>query len=103
MNNEELKLHAKNIRKNIIREVSNAKCGHPGGALGAADILTILFMDVMDMTKENAGSKDRDRFVLSKGHSSPLLYGCWLKWASFRKKSCSHSGRSTAVFRDIRI
>ena len=74
MNNEELMLHARNVRKNIIREVSNAKCGHPGGALGAADILTLLFFEVMDMTKENAGSKDRDRFVLSKGHSSPLLY-----------------------------
>lgn len=74
MNNEELRLHARNIRKNIIREVSNAKCGHPGGALGAADILTILYMEVLDINKENAGTIDRDRFVLSKGHSSPLLY-----------------------------
>ncbi len=74
MNNEELKLHAKNVRRNIIRQVSNAKCGHPGGSLGAADILTELFFEVMDITPENASSKDRDRFVLSKGHNSPLLY-----------------------------
>ena len=74
MNNEELKLHARNVRKNIIRQVSNAKCGHPGGSLGAADILTLLYMEVMDVTPENARSIDRDRFVLSKGHNSPLLY-----------------------------
>lgn len=66
--------HAKNIRKNIIKEVSNAQSGHPGGSLGAADILTVLYFDVMDFTKENAHSLDRDRFVLSKGHASPLLY-----------------------------
>lgn len=79
MNNEELTLHARNIRRNIIRQVSNAKSGHPGGSLGAADILTLLFFEVMDITPENATREtleipDRDRFVLSKGHTSPLLY-----------------------------
>ena len=69
-----LKKHAKNIRINIIKEVSSAQSGHPGGSLGAADILTVLYFDIMDFTKENAGSQDRDRFVLSKGHASPLLY-----------------------------
>lgn len=69
-----MKNHAKNIRINIIKEVSNAQSGHPGGSLGAADILTVLYFDVMDFTKENAKSLDRDRFVLSKGHASPLLY-----------------------------
>ncbi len=74
MNTESLMKHAKNIRKNIIKQVSNAKSGHPGGSLGAADILTVLYFNVMDITKENAHSLDRDRFVLSKGHASPLLY-----------------------------
>ncbi|MBR2675485.1 MAG: transketolase [Solobacterium sp.] len=74
MNNSELELHARNIRRNIIRQVSNAKCGHPGGSLGAADILTLLFLEIMDITAENANSINRDRFVLSKGHTSPLLY-----------------------------
>ena len=79
MNNEELKFHARNIRRNIIRQVSNAKSGHPGGSLGAADILTLLFFEIMDITPENATREtveipDRDRFVLSKGHTSPLLY-----------------------------
>ncbi len=74
MNNEELKQHARNIRRNIIKEVYNAQSGHPGGSLGAADILTELYFEVMDITPENAGTRDRDRFVLSKGHVSPLLY-----------------------------
>lgn len=74
MDIEALKQHAKNIRINIIKEVSNAQSGHPGGSLGAADILTVLYFEVMDFTKENARSLDRDRFVLSKGHASPLLY-----------------------------
>lgn len=69
-----LRKHAKNIRINIIKEVSNAQSGHPGGSLGAADILTYLYFEVMDITAENADSLDRDRFVLSKGHASPLLY-----------------------------
>jgi len=71
---EDLKLHAKNIRKNILRQVYTAQSGHPGGSLGATDILTVLYFDVMDINKEDAGGIDRDRFVLSKGHVSPLLY-----------------------------
>ena len=71
---EELLEHARNIRKNIIRQVHNAKSGHLGGSLSAADIVTILFFEVMDITPENAASIERDRFVLSKGHVSPLLY-----------------------------
>ena len=74
MNNEELKQHARNIRKNIVKEIANAQSGHPGGSLGAADIVTYLYFEEMDITPENAGTIDRDRFVLSKGHTSPLLY-----------------------------
>lgn len=75
MDIEELKSHARKIRIDIIKEVSNANSGHPGGSLSATDILTVLYFEVMDFTKENAGSIDRDRFVLSKGHASPALYG----------------------------
>ena len=74
MNNQELKLRAKNIRKDFLNEVYSAQAGHPGGSLGAADIATILYFEVMDITPQNAGGIDRDRFVLSKGHASPLLY-----------------------------
>lgn len=74
MTNEKLKVHANNIRKNIITEVYSAKSGHPGGSLSAADILTELYFEQMDINKENVNTIDRDRFVLSKGHASPLLY-----------------------------
>lgn len=71
---EELMQHATNIRKNIIKMVTNAKSGHPGGSLSSADILTTLYFNVMDIHSDNVNSLDRDRFVLSKGHASPLLY-----------------------------
>ncbi|NLC97272.1 MAG: transketolase [Erysipelotrichaceae bacterium] len=71
---EELKGHIKNIRKNILKMVANANSGHPGGSLSAADILGVLFFEVMDINKDNAGGVDRDRFVLSKGHATPVLY-----------------------------
>lgn len=74
MNNQELQKHATEIRKNIIRMVTKAKSGHPGGSLSAADLLTVLYFDVMDINKDNVNSTNRDRFVLSKGHASPLLY-----------------------------
>ncbi len=74
MDNVELKRRAANVRKNILRETANAKSGHPGGSLSATDILMVLYFNVMDITPENAGSIDRDRFVLSKGHASPALY-----------------------------
>ena len=66
--------HAKHIRENIVTMVSNANSGHPGGSLSAADILSVLYFEVMDITEENVNSTKRDRFVLSKGHASPLLY-----------------------------
>lgn len=69
-----LQMKATNIRKNIVKMVSEAKSGHPGGSLSAADLMSVLYFDVMDVTVENASSIDRDRFVLSKGHASPLLY-----------------------------
>ncbi|MCI6271897.1 MAG: transketolase [Erysipelotrichaceae bacterium] len=71
---KDLNLHIKNIRKNIVKMVANAKSGHPGGSLGAADIMGVLFFEVMDINKDNAKGVDRDRFVLSKGHASPVLY-----------------------------
>ena len=75
MTNEELKVHANNIRKNILTEVYSANSGHPGGSLSGADILTEIYFEQMDINKENIDSIDRDRFVLSKGHASPLFYG----------------------------
>ena len=70
----ELIKHAKNIRRNIVKMVYEAKSGHPGGSLGAADIMTYLYFKEMNINKDNVSSTDRDRFVLSKGHTSPALY-----------------------------
>ncbi len=77
MNNKttELKLSAANIRKLILEAVHSAKSGHPGGSLSAADIMTYLYMSEMNVDPKNPKDPDRDRFVLSKGHASPALYG----------------------------
>ena len=70
----ELEQHALNIRKNILTMVYTAQSGHPGGSLSAADILTSLYFEEMDINKDNVASRDRDRFVLSKGHITPGYY-----------------------------
>ena len=70
-----LEKHALNVRRNIIDMVYAAGSGHIGGSLSATDILTYLYFEVMDIDETNVDSNKRDRFVLSKGHASPLLYG----------------------------
>ena len=69
-----LKKHATNVRRNILKMVTNAQSGHIGGSLSSADIITYLYFNVMDINEDNVKGIDRDRFVLSKGHASPLLY-----------------------------
>lgn len=70
-----LEEHALNVRRNIIKMVYAAGSGHIGGSLSSADILTYLYFEAMDIDETNVDSTNRDRFVLSKGHASPLLYG----------------------------
>lgn len=74
-NTTALKLSAANIRKMVLEAVNSAKSGHPGGSLSATDILTYLYMSEMNVDPKNPKDPDRDRFVLSKGHASPALYG----------------------------
>ena len=74
-NIEELEKIAKQIRIDIINEVYYGKSGHPGGSLSCTDILTVLYFNQMNIDPKNPKSEDRDRFVLSKGHCSPALYG----------------------------
>ena len=69
-----IKEYAINIRKNIIEMVTEAKSGHVGGSLSAADILTYLYFEEMNINEDNLNSKERDYFVLSKGHAAPVLY-----------------------------
>ena len=72
---QELKRTANQVRRNIITEVYYAKAGHPGGSLSSAEIYTYLYMEEMNVDPENPKDPDRDRFVLSKGHTCPGLYG----------------------------
>lgn len=85
----ELEVHAKNIRKNIVKMVYEAASGHPGGSLSSADVLTVLYFKEMDITKENAKGINRDRFVLSKGHASPLLYATLAEKGIIEEKELS--------------
>lgn len=71
---EVLKGHANNIRKNIVKTVTESKSGHPGGSLSAVEFATAIYFTQMDITKDNIDTTNRDRFVLSKGHATPLLY-----------------------------
>lgn len=74
MNNLELKKIANDVRKGIVTAVHSAKAGHPGGSLSAADMYTFLYFEEMNIDPANPNKEDRDRFVLSKGHTAPGLY-----------------------------
>ena len=70
----QLKKTANEVRKGIVTAVYNAKCGHPGGSLSAADIYTYLYFEELNVDPEDPRKPDRDRFVLSKGHTAPGYY-----------------------------
>ncbi|MCI9166758.1 MAG: transketolase [Dorea sp.] len=74
MNKTELMKTANEIRKGIVTAVHSAKSGHPGGSLSAADIYTYLFFEEMNVDPKDPKKADRDRFVLSKGHTAPGYY-----------------------------
>ena len=71
----ELQINATHVRKMALEAVHSAGAGHPGGSLSLADYLTYLYMVEMNVNPRDAKNPDRDRFVLSKGHCSPALYG----------------------------
>ena len=74
MNKQELQLKANEVRKGIVTAVHAAKAGHPGGSLSAADIFTYLYFEELNIDPKDPKKPDRDRFVLSKGHTAPGLY-----------------------------
>ena len=74
MNKLELQKMANEVRKGIVTGVHAAKAGHPGGSLTAADLITYLYFEEMNVDPKNPQDPDRDRFVLSKGHTAPGLY-----------------------------
>ena len=74
MENLELQKTANEIRKGIVTAVHAAKAGHPGGSLSATEVFTYLYFEEMNIDPKDPKKADRDRFVLSKGHTAPGLY-----------------------------
>ena len=86
MTNLELQKTANEIRKSIVTAVHSAKAGHPGGSLSAADIFTYLYFEELNIDPKNPKMADRDRFVLSKGHTAPGLYAALAERGFFPKE-----------------
>ena len=86
MTEAELKKTANEVRKNIVTAVYHAHSGHPGGSLSAADILTYLYFEEMNIDPKNPKKADRDRFVLSKGHAAPGWYSVLAERGYFDKE-----------------
>ena len=82
----ELQKTATNIRLGIIEEVYNAASGHPGGSLSIADIITYLYFEELNVDPADPKMENRDRFVLSKGHTSPALYATLAERGFFPKE-----------------
>ncbi|MBP3362087.1 MAG: transketolase [Clostridia bacterium] len=75
MEEKRLAIIANKIRKDALTAVHSAKSGHPGGSLSIADLLALLYFEVMNVDPANPKMENRDRLVLSKGHTAPALYG----------------------------
>ena len=71
---KDLQIMATKVRKGVIESTYGAKAGHPGGSLSAAEVFTYLYFKEMNIDPANPKWEDRDRFVLSKGHTTPGLY-----------------------------
>ena len=95
MENLELQKVANEVRKDIVTAVHAAKAGHPGGSLSAADVFTYLYFEEMNIDPKDPKKADRDRFVLSKGHTAPGLYSVLAERGYFPKedlKTLRHLG-----------
>ena len=86
MNKVELQKIANEVRKDIVTAVHSAKAGHPGGSLSAADLFTYLYFEEMNIDPANPKDPDRDRFVLSKGHTAPGYYSVLAERGYFPKE-----------------
>ena len=95
MTDLELKQHALEVRKGIIEATHAAKSGHPGGSLSATEAFTYLYFEEMNIDPKDPKKADRDRFVLSKGHTAPGLYSTLAERGFFPKedlKTLRHIG-----------
>ena len=86
MDNKEIEIKAKDIRKDIIEQLYLAKSGHPGGSLSIADILAVLYFDEINIDVKNPKWENRDRVILSKGHTVPALYAVLCEKGFFEKE-----------------
>ena len=77
---------ANEVRKGIVTSVHSAKAGHPGGSLSAADLFTYLYFEELNVDPKDPKKADRDRFVLSKGHTAPGLYAALAEKGFFPKE-----------------
>ena len=82
----ELQQIAKEVRKDIVRMLTESGSGHPGGSLSAVEIMTTLYFKEMNINTEDPDNIDRDRFVLSKGHAAPVLYSVLAERGYFNKE-----------------
>ena len=82
------KIHAYKARKFALEGIYNAASGHPGGSLSIADILAVLYFEKMNIDPANPKMPERDRFVLSKGHCAPALYGILSERGYFPTEEC---------------
>ena len=96
-NIEELKEISKKVRISIIEQVYNAKSGHPGGSLSCADILTVLYFNQMNINEKEPKAPLRDRFVLSKGHCAPALYGTLAERGFFEPYKSTRCNRTDDI------
>ena len=85
-NKEELVEISKQIRKDVVEMLTESASGHPGGSLSAADIVTTLFFNELNIDPSNPKDENRDRFVLSKGHAAPVLYSALARRGFFDPK-----------------
>lgn len=86
---EELKVRARQIRRDIVEMTYLAGSGHPGGSLSAVELVSALYLTIMNHDPKNPKWADRDRLILSKGHASPLLYSVLAEAGYFDRKLLS--------------
>lgn len=92
-NIDELKVQANTIRKDILKMIYNIQSGHLGGSFSMVEVLTALYFDEMHYDPKNPYLRDRDRFVLSKGHTAPALYATLANAGYFPKEKLMTSFR----------
>lgn len=92
-NVKELTVQANTIRKDILEMINNIQSGHLGGSFSMVEVLTALYFDEMHYDPKNPSLKDRDRFVLSKGHTAPALYATLANAGFFPKEKLMTSFR----------